>query len=397
MSRPVRSSLAFLTSARLVMNTAFRFVYPFLPAISRGLGVPLEAAGYLVSARWAAGLATPGIQRLAGRGEARRRLIVLGCLLFIAGAAVTAATGVYVGALAGFVLIGLAKPAYDIASQAYIADRVPYAQRARYLSVFELTWALALLVGAPAAGWLIARGDWVTPFWAFAVLTVIAVLLVPRFIDPDLHHTLRPADERGLFDRSGMVFLVVASLFTLAAEMMFVVFGAWLEDSFGLTLAALSGAAVLIGAAELAGEGATLAFTDRIGKRRSVLIGLLISAAGFALLVPANEQLGLGLGLLAVALFGFEFTIVSSIPLATELEPRSRARFLSWMVVAMSIGRGIGAALGPVLFGSLGVRGPALAAVVADVLAGVLLVAWVREKGIRAPAPGDVKHGSGRG
>jgi predicted MFS family arabinose efflux permease len=378
MTRSVRSALAFLSSERLVMNTAFRFVYPFLPAIARGLGVPLEAAGYLVSARWVAGLATPAIQRVAGRGEARRRLIVTGCLLFIAGATVTAVTGVYVGALVGFVLIGLAKPTYDIASQAYLADRVPYARRARYLGIFELTWALSLLIGAPLTGWMISRGDWVTPFWAFALLTVVAVLLVPRFIDPD-QHSSHAAAHRGRFGRSAMAFLAVVALFTLAAEMIFVVFGAWLENSFGLTLAALGGAAVLIGLAELAGEGATVGFTDRIGKHRSVLIGLLISAVGFALLVPASNRLGMGLGLLALALFGFEFTIVSAIPMATELQPGSRARFLAWMVVAMSIGRGIGAAVGPVLFGAVGLRGPAMAAVVADVLAGVFLVAWVRE------------------
>jgi len=378
MSRPVRAALAFLSSERLVMNTAFRFIYPFLPAIARGLGVPLEAAGYLVSARWAAGLATPAIQRVAGKGEARRRLIITGCLLFIAGSLVTALTGVYLGALVGFVLIGFAKPTYDIASQAYVADRVPYERRARYLAVFELTWALSLLIGAPLTGWLISRGHWVSPFWAFAALTAVALVLVPRFIDPD-RHTEQSTAERGSFGSSSIVFLVMAALFTLAAEMMFVVFGAWLEASFGLTLAALGGAAVLIGLAELAGEGATFAFTDRIGKRRSVLIGLLISAVGFALLVPVSEQLGLGLGLLALALFGFEFTIVSSIPLATELQPESRARFLAWMVVAMSIGRGIGAAVGPQLFGAVGLPGPAMAAVVADVLAGVLLVAWVRE------------------
>ena len=371
------------------MNTAFRFVYPFLPAIARGLGVPLEAAGALVSARWAAGLATPVIQRVAGKGEARRRLIVTGCLLFIAGSVVTALTGVYLGALVGFVLIGFAKPAYDIASQAYVADRVPYERRARYLGIFELTWALSLLVGAPLTGWLISRGEWFSPFWAFAALTVVALALVPRFIDPD-HHAEHAVIERGRFGNSAMVFLVVAALFTLAAEMMFVVFAAWLEDSFGLTLAALGGAAVIIGLAELAGEGATLGFTDRIGKRRAVLIGLLISAVGFALLVPLNDQLGLGLGLLAVALFGFEFSIVSSIPLATELQPASRARFLAWMVVAMSIGRGIGALTGPVMFGAVGLPGPAMAAVAADVIAGILLVAWVREgDGDRSQAPID--------
>lgn len=360
------------------MNTAFRFVYPFLPVIARGLGVPLEQAGYLVSARWAAGLATPGIQKVAGRGEARRSLIVTGCLLFIAGAVVTALTGVYLGALVGFVLIGLAKPIFDISSQAYIADRTPYQRRARVLAVFELTWALALLVGAPVAGWLITRGEWTTPFWLFAALTVVAVLLVPRFIDPD-HRAAAPQHEKGRFSRSSLAFLAVAGLFTLAAEMVFVVFGAWLEDSFGLTLVALGGAAVLIGIAELAGEGAVVAFADRIGKRRSVLIGLGISIVGFALLVPARDQLSLGLVLLAVALFGFEFTIVSSIPLATELQPASRARFLAWMVVAMSIGRGVGAATGPLVFGAVGLPGPALISVAADLIAAVILFAWVRE------------------
>ncbi len=362
------------------MNTAFRFVYPFLPAIARGLGVPLEAAGYLVSARWVAGLATPVIQRVAGKGEARRRLIVTGCLLFIAGATVTAITGVYVGALVGFVLIGLAKPSYDIASQAYIADRVPYERRARYLGIFELTWALSLLIGAPITGWLIARGEWVAPFWAFAALTVVALLLVPRFVDPDRHIEGAP-NAASRFSMPGMVFLVVAAFFTLGAEMMFVIFGAWLENSFGLTLAALGAAAVLIGLAELAGEGATVAFTDRLGKRRAVLIGLSISAVGFALLIPAGGRLGIGLGLLAVALFGFEFTIVSSIPLATELQPDARARFLAWMVVAMSAGRGLGAAIGPLLFGAFGLTGPALAAVVANVIAAILLFGWVRDRG----------------
>lgn len=388
MSRPLRSSLAFLTSERLVMNTAFRFVYPFLPAIARGLGVPLEAAGLLVSARWVAGLATPGIQRTAGRGEARRRLIVTGCLLFIAGAGVTALTGVYVGALLGFALIGLAKPSYDIASQAYIADRVPYQHRARYLAVFELTWALSLLIGAPLTGWLIARGEWTTPFWVFGALTVVALLLVPRFVDPDLP-AVATSTQRGRFGSSAVAFLAVTALFTLGAETMFVVFGAWLEGSFALTLAALGSAAVLIGFAELAGEGATFAFTDRIGKRRSVLIGLMVSAVGFAMLVPAGNSLGIGLAFLALGLFGFEFTIVSSIPLATELEPTTRARYLAWTVVAMATGRGIGAALGPILFGSLGLAGPAIAAVAANMVAAVVLVAWVREEGIETAAEPD--------
>ncbi len=379
MTRSVRSSLGFLSAERFVMNTAYRFVYPFLPVIARGLGVPLEQAGYLVSVRHIAGLATPGIAKGIGKGELRRRLIVTGMLLFVVGSAVTVLTSAYVGALIGFALLGLAKPVYDVSSQAYVADRVPYERRARYLAVFEFTWAGALLLGAPAAGWLISKGDWATPFWAFGALTIAAIFLVPRFVDADQRHLLsQRTGER--FDRSGFAFLAVAGLFSLASEMIIVVFGAWLEDSFAFSLAALGGAAILIGVAELAGEGATFAFTDRIGKRRAVLIGLMISSVGFALLIPAGSDIVAGLAVLAIALFGFEFTIVSSIPLASELQPLSRARYLAWMVVAMSLARGFGAATAPTLFTEFGLPGPALAAVAADILAMIVLVAWVHER-----------------
>ena len=125
-----------------------------------------------------------------------------------------------------------------------------------------------------------------------------------------------------------------------------------------------------------------MAVTDRIGKRRAVFIGLVISALGVAALIPARDAMILGLAFLAIALFGFEFTIVSSIPLATELVPSARARYLAWMVVSMSLARGLGAAIGPVLFRSFGLPGPAVAAVIADVIAAIVLVTWVREQSI---------------
>ncbi len=379
MPHPVRATIAFLSAERLVMNTAYRFVYPFLPVIARGLGVPLEQAALLVSVRHVSGLATPAVARAMGHGELRRRLITTGLLLFVAGSAVTAVTSLYVGALLGFALLGLAKPVFDVSAQAYISDRVPYQQRARHLAVFEFTWAGALLVGAPATGWLISRTDWATPFWVFGVLTVVAILLVPRFVDAD-HLTPHSLSANRRFGRSGIAFLAVAGFFSLASEMIIVVFGAWLENSFGLSLAALGGAAFLIGASELAGEGATFGFTDRIGKRRAVIVGLMVSAVAFALLIPVRNEMALGLAMLGIALFGFEFTIVSSIPLASELVPQARAKYLAWMVVAMSLARGIGAAVGPILFRSFGLSGPALAAVAADILALALLVAFVTER-----------------
>lgn len=372
--RSLRASLAYLIAARLVLNTAHRFAYPFLPAISRGLGITLEQGGLLMSARAVAGLATPLVVATAGRGERRRRTVAVGLALFALGAAVTAASGVYAGALTGFALFGLGKPLFDISGQAFIADRVPYRRRGRYIALFETTWALALLAGAPAAGWLISHLGWRAPFWAVAGLALVALAALPWAMDGEAPRTAGTKVARLRLTRSAA--LIVAAVFALmfAAEVSFVVFGAWLEDRFGLSLVALGGAATAIAVAELAGEGASFALTDRLGPRRSASFGVVLCIAAFAALGPASGSLGGGLAVMVVAFFGFEFAIVSALPLATEVAPAGRARFLALLVVALSASRALAGAAGPALFSWGGFAANSTASAVAGTLAMALLL-----------------------
>ncbi|NNL47650.1 MAG: MFS transporter [Acidimicrobiia bacterium] len=371
--------LLLLTFARLTVNSAVRFVYPFLGAISRGLGISIEQAGFLVSARWAAGLATPLVTGTVGRRQGHRRQVTIGLALFSLGAAVAASFGTFAGAITGFAAMGLAKPSFDVAAQSYLADRVPYERRARSLGVFEMTWAGGFLIGAPAAGWLIARGDWATPFWVFAAILLAAAL--GSWVSLDDSRSSPRAVGKLDWDASALSLLAVMSLFAGGAEVLFVVFGVWLETSFGLAIVALGAMSVFIGVAELAGEGATVAVTDRIGKRRALAVGLALSAVGYALLIPGEDSLVLGLGALGLGLAGFEFAILSSVPLQTELKPGARAQLLSWTVVSMGVARAIGAAVGPGLYGSFGLAGNAILGAILNVAAIVILLRWVEEPG----------------
>jgi len=385
----LKGSLAYLVATRLVLNTAHRFVYPFLPAISRGLGISLSQGGLLMSARSLAGLATPLVVATVGKGERRRRTVAVGLALFALGAGVTAAGGVLVGAMVGFALFGVAKPLFDISGQAYIADRTPYRGRARYLSLFETTWALALLVGAPAAGWLISRWGWRAPFWAVAGLAVIALAALPWAMDRDAVAVGGPPAARLHLDRSAVLLIAAVFLLMFAAEVSFLVFGAWLEDRFGLSLLALGGAATAVAVAELAGEGASFALTDRLGPRRSVSIGLGICIAAFAALGPASGNLGWGLAVLVLAFFGFEFAIVSALPLATEVAPAARTRFLSLVVVALSASRAAAAVAGPALFQWGGFAANSAASAGSGLLA-LIMVFGIREQGAAGPPEGAV-------
>ncbi|MGH8949622.1 MAG: MFS transporter, partial [Acidimicrobiia bacterium] len=179
--------MATLLFLKLVANIGFRFVYPFLPAIARGLGIDLTQAGALVSVRWAGALTTPAVMSFSGGQGRSRRLLVAGLTIFAVGSIVTAWTGVFAGAVIGFALLGLAKPMIDVSSQVYVSERVAYEERARYLGILEIAWAGGLLIGAPLAGWLIENWSWEAPFWVVGSLGALGIGLAMFFLDQKDH------------------------------------------------------------------------------------------------------------------------------------------------------------------------------------------------------------------
>lgn len=360
--RSFGAQMVIIFLARTVLNTAHRIVYPFLPTIARGLGISLAAAGALVTVRMVAGLTAPLFGPMADR-HSRRPTMEFALLLFaLAGLLLVGAgsltTGAMVVAGLAFLLYGLAKVLNDPAVHAYLGDSVPYERRGRAIGLIELSWSCAWLIGVPAAGLLIERFGWRAPW---------AVLVGLGFISLGLTHTglplvqppARPGDGtrwlvlacrswgRLLRRRRVVVLLLTSLLLTMALETQFIVYGAWLETSFGLGLSTLGLASMVIGLAEAFAELGTTLLTDRLGKRRSVLTGLLGMAASL-LLLPLLSALGLAAALagMVLVMLTFEFAIVSLLPLATELVPEERATLLSLNTTAFSLGRIAGAAAG---------------------------------------------------
>ncbi|MFW6115930.1 MAG: MFS transporter, partial [Chloroflexota bacterium] len=174
--------------ARTLLNVSLRLGHFFLPAIARGLGVPLAAAGTLVSVRSLAGLLAPVSGVLSDRSGGRR-VMVFGTALFAVAALLTAGFPWYATAVATFGLMGLAKTAFDPAMQAYLGERVPYERRGRALGLSELAWSLSLLA-MPLCGWLIDAVSWRAPFLLLGVVGVPVWWLTRRALPPD------PASQR---------------------------------------------------------------------------------------------------------------------------------------------------------------------------------------------------------
>jgi predicted MFS family arabinose efflux permease len=214
---------------------------------------------------------------------------------------------------------------YTVAGHAWISHRVGYQWRARSIGIFEISWALAMLVGAPIVAVLINRFGWRGPFVALAAGSLVAAFVVALVLpsspprDPatltvdELHPDGALSDLRRRPAMTGRAWLVVggSALLTLAGISVFVVSGSWLSDSFDVSTSGIGVVAMGFGAAELTASTSIAAFADRLGKLRSTLAGICTLLVGVGIMAIAGDRLAVGVAGLLVFLLGFEYGFVT--------------------------------------------------------------------------------------
>jgi predicted MFS family arabinose efflux permease len=375
--------LIVLTLGRLFLNTSLRLTYPFLPEIARGLGVSLVAVSQLIALRSFIGFLSPVFGPLSDR-YGRRPIMIAALVLLALGCFVVVVWPVYWGLGATLIVIGLAKVIFDPAMQAYIGDAVPYQKRGKAIAATELAWAGSLLLGAPAVGFIIQRQGWQAPFLWIGLGCLAVAVMVWKFI---------PREERRSDGRdklrsfwfvirhypvvwAAILYIILAMI---AHETILIVYGSWMELSFGLSLGALGLAAAVIGSAELTGEIFAGWAVDRFGKRPIIILTGLFTSGVFILIPFVTGSLTNALiALFALFLF-FEIAFVGGMPLLTEIVPAARAMVMSIALAAASLGRAIGASVGPLLWREGGLQASSIAAGVCMLLAVLILAFWIRE------------------
>jgi MFS transporter, DHA1 family, inner membrane transport protein len=367
----VRRALISTFIARTAANAGLRIVYPFLPAIARGLGVSPAAVASVIAIRNLGGLATPLVARAIER-RGRRWMMIVAMLAVTGGVVITASTEIFLVAAIGIVLVGFAKPAFDIPMQAWFGDRVPYVERGRVFGITELTWSVAL-IAVPISGFLIQVTDWRAPFILVGLLSVIGTIAIARMVDRDRPHehverTLRMTPER-------IRVLFVALLMCVASEIPFVVYGQWLEGTFGLSVAGIGTFTIAVVVAELLGEGLVTVVADRWGLRRMVMGGLIVSAAAYIGLALTGSVLVVAIIVVTVWIAAFEVTIVAVIPFISEMAVGARERMLSWLAIMISSGRAIGALVAQPIFSAGGIGLAGSVSAVCVLVAALLLLA----------------------
>jgi len=350
---PMLPVVTLLTGTRTIIDTGARMSYPLLPVFARGVQVDVSAIVSILALMQLLGLAAPFIGRISEQ-RGRKFTILLGLLLYAAGMFSVFILPDFSGLAVALLLSSLGRTAIGPAIQAYIGDKVPYNRRGLYLGLVELAWSGAFLFGVPAMTWLIATFNWQAPFLALAILGAASFVLIWLRVEADApatHHiAFLPALRAAISSPMALAGLGLGFSISAANQLVSVVFGTWIEASFGIQLAALAVAAAVIGLSELAGEGIVTFFADKFGKRALVLVGVSGNILACIILPLTGGDLSLALVGLFLFYLTFELSVVASIPLATELSPHARAMYLTAMMTAVTLGRALLTPVAPALF-----------------------------------------------
>ncbi len=381
-------------SARLLIDISVQMFNPFLPIFATGLKTDVVTLGRVLSLRSLMGLLAPLFGSWADRYGYRRVMRI---------ALITAALGLWIiglssnvfAALPGFILLGLALAGFTPTLQAYLSARLPYARRARGMGMLEYSWALTGIVGLSMIGLLIDWAGWRLPFLLLGAGLIVMVFVFSTL--PAATHTARPQTETeakaswsqrvaGLFhiteNADSTYTTIIAAAFSYYASMqLMIVHGAWFAAEYGFDAPQLGLAALIFGCFDLTASVSVSLFTDRFGKRRSVILGSAGALLGYLLIPLLNVGAWPAVLSAALARGFFEFAIVANIPLLSEQAPSQRAKVMTLGAAAGLTASTLATFFAPSTYVHFGIGGVAAISALCTVVTLVLLIWRVREGG----------------
>lgn len=382
MAKPFSHQLIAVFFVRLLLNTARRFVYPFAPALSRELSVPLSSITTILAASQFSSLlglfAGPVADRMGNLLVMRTGLAVLAAGMLVCGLVPE-----YWVVFAGLIIASLGKTIFDPAIQSFIGAHVPFEKRGRAIGLIETAWAGSTLIGIPALGLIVEHLGLRASFFSIAVLAGGAFFLIGWILPKDGRAAVDRPRKAGLLTeilalvrfRPAAGMLLFGFWISIANDSLFVVYGLWFEEAFQISLVALGFSTIAIGGAELLSELSTAIWSDRVGLKRMICICLVGVTVAYIILPFLALSLGAAMGGIFLVFFFFEIVMVTSFSLNSEILPGKRATMLAGYYGVSGIGRMTGVFLSGYLWHFGGIQAVAWSGALLTTL-GLLSLLW---------------------
>ena len=350
--------LAILFSSVVAVGTGVQMGSALIPALSRLMSVPVSTVTLLTSVWAFTGILSPLFGPPSDRyGHGVFMLIGLG--VFTLGNLMCAAAPSFSTLLIFQFLVGLGYAVHSFSSSALVGDVFAYEVRARAMGVVRIAVSVAALAGVPLAAAIAdratARGSFGAVGGLSLIVLVAALALLPkasRQAAQAVHTEAKAALWRTAMEivrqRSVMAGLLAVLGWAAIPTGVFIYLAAWLEQAFRFNETQIGLAFSIIGVGALIGNALTAAWADRLGKKRSAVLGLLVLSVTAVLLPHTPVVAGALVGLI-VFTAALEFSFASFSTLMTELVPGSRGTLMS----LVSLVNGIGTGLVPLVMRSL--------------------------------------------
>jgi PAT family beta-lactamase induction signal transducer AmpG len=256
-------------------------------------------------------------------------------------------------------LVSLGMSTYDTCSDGLAIDTTPAEERGFVQGVMVGARALAAILLAAAIGLLAARVSWTAAFVFMAAITLLPLFLVLQVREgerpPEKEFSL--AGFRSFLTRRMGLFLILGLVYPLVLYSVNGILGAFLNEGLGIGLERVGLYTSLFGAGAVVGGLAGGPMTDRLGRRASLVVALLVTSVSlFALVISGSAAVAV----IAVLLFGIAFGYYETVYMAAGMDfadPRIAATMFAIIMAVGNIGIGAGQPLAGVLVDATGFRG----------------------------------------
>lgn len=352
----MNNRLLVLALGTFAIGTDSYVVAGILPHVARSFDVGVAAAGQLVTVYALAYAVLTPIMATVTAHWPRRRVLIGGLIVFVAGNILTGTVRTFGPALAVRAVAGLGAAMFSPAASATAAALVAPERRGRALAIVLAGLSGATALGAPIGTLVASFGDWRMTMWFVAGLGTLASFGVLAML-PDvpaapalrLRTRLAPLGDTRVAATLATTLLVMFGVFLVYTYISVVFDRATGGD--GAHLAALIS---VWGIAATIGNLAAGHLTDRFGNRRIVNLAILIVALDFALMPWSSTSFGAAVFALAVWGFCGWGLVVSQQHRLIGIAPALAPILLALNAAAIYLAVSASGAVGGLVMGMLG-------------------------------------------
>ena len=275
--------LLALAAGMFAVGTDSFVVAGILPQVAKALGVSVSVAGQMVTVyALSYALLSPVIAALAAHWP-RKRLLLTGMAVFIAGNAFTALAPTLGWVLLSRFVAGLGAAMYSPTATASGAALATPEKRARALAVVIAGLSSATALGSPLGTFIGSLGNWRDTLWFVSAVGLVAAAAVayllpaiPALPTISLRQRLAPLHDRRVALTLLTTLAAYAGLFSVYTYL-----GVTFDRATGGRPEVLAGLLLLWGVSATVGNLAAGRLTDRFGSRVIINVTIAVLVLNF--------------------------------------------------------------------------------------------------------------------